>query len=144
MPYIDEHARRSGATRESTWAALIANLGGLGRAVPAALAGPWGLQPPRAKGDWSASPQAGDCLPGFVVERSRPPVELALRGRHRFSRYALVFELDETGGTGCTLRARSYGEFPGLKGRAYRALVIGSGGHRVMVRRMLRDIAERA
>ncbi len=144
MPYIDEHATEIGATRERAWTALIANLRGLERAVPAALAGPWGLQPPRARGDWSATPQAGDCLPGFAVERSRPPRELALCGRHRFSRYALVFELDETAGPGCTLSARSYAEFPGLKGRAYRALVIGTGGHRAMVRRMLADIARRA
>jgi hypothetical protein len=144
LPYIDEHARAIGATRECAWGALIATMRGLGRTVPAALAGPWGLDPARAQGDWSATPQVGDCLPGFVVERSRPPAELALRGRHRFSRYALVFELDETAATGCTLRAKSYAEFPGLKGRAYRALVIGSGGHRVMVRRMLREIAERA
>lgn len=143
MPYIDEHAREIGATREQAWAALIATVRGLGRTVPAALAGPWGLEPARLQGDWSTSPQAGDCLPGFAVERAIPPRELALRGRHRFSRYALVFELDEAG-AGCTLRARSYAEFPGLKGRAYRALVIGSGGHRAMVRRMLRDIAQRA
>lgn len=133
-----------GAPRERAWTALIATVRGLGRTVPSALAGPWGLQPARAQGDWSAAPRAGDCLPGFVVERSRPQRELALRGRHRFARYALVFELDETAGGGCTLRARSYAAFPGLKGRAYRALVIGTGGHRVMVRRLLRDVARRA
>jgi hypothetical protein len=143
LPYIDEHARGIGATREQAWAALIATVRGLGRTVPAAIAGPWGLQPARAQGDWSATPQVGDCVPGFVVERSRPARELALRGRHRFSRYALVFELDADD-AGCTIRARSYAEFPGLKGRAYRALVVGSGGHRVMVRRLLRDIAARA
>jgi hypothetical protein len=42
------------------------------------------------------------------------------------------------------LRARSYAEFPGPAGRVYRALVIGSGGHRIMVRRLLRDVADRA
>jgi hypothetical protein len=143
LPYIDEHARAIGATRERAWAALIATMRGLDRAVPAAVAGPWGLEPARAQGDWRTTPQPGDSLPGFAVERSQPPRELALRGRHRFSRYALVFELDGDA-TGCMLRARSYAEFPGLKGRAYRALVIGSGGHRVMVRRLLRDVARRA
>ena len=33
---------------------------------------------------------------------------------------------------------------PGLRGKVYRALVIGSGGHRIVVRRMLRRIAARA
>ena len=144
MPYIDEHSRAIGATRERAWTALIASLRGLGRTVPRAIVGPWGLQPARAQGDWSATPQLGDCLPGFAVERSQPPRVLALSGRHRFARYALVFELDETGEAGCALRARSYAEFPGAAGRVYRALVIGSGGHRVAVRRLLRDVARRA
>ncbi|MHB8235361.1 MAG: hypothetical protein ACYDHT_11980, partial [Solirubrobacteraceae bacterium] len=81
---------------------------------------------------------------GFSVARCEPPSLLELRGRHRFSRYALVFELAAVGEERCRLSARSYAEFPGLAGRAYRALVIGSGGHRVVVRRMLREIAERS
>ncbi len=133
-----------GATREQAWAALIVVLRGFGRAVPAAIARPWGLVPARAQGDWSGTPRPGDCVPGFTVERSLRPSSLELSGRHRFSRYALVFELDETGEDGCRLRARTYAEFPGLAGRAYRTLVIGSGGHRLVVRRLLRDIAVRA
>ncbi|MFI4991412.1 MAG: hypothetical protein ACHQHO_10935 [Solirubrobacterales bacterium] len=132
-----------GATREQAWAALIAVLRGFARTVPAAIAGPWGLAPARARGHWSGTPQPGDCLAGFAVEQSQPPSSLALCGRHRFSRYALVFELDEAGEEGCTLRARTYAEFPGLAGRVYRTLVIGSGGHRFAVRHLLRDVAER-
>ncbi len=135
-----------GATREQAWAALIAVLRGFGRAVPAAVARPWGLAPARARGDWSGTPQPGDSVPGFAVERSQRPSSLELCGHHRFSRYALVFELDEldeAGERGCRLRARTYAEFPGLAGRVYRALVIGSGGHRLAVRRLLRDVAER-
>jgi hypothetical protein len=37
--------------------------------------------------------------------------------------------------------ARTWAEFPGPAGAAYRALVIGSGGHRLVVRRMLRRVA---
>ncbi|MDQ6710077.1 MAG: hypothetical protein M3Z11_05920 [Candidatus Dormibacteraeota bacterium] len=73
-----------------------------------------------------------------------PTMRLALRGAHRFSTYALVFELDANGATACTLRAQSWAAFPGLAGRAYRALVIGTGGHRLVVRRLLRRAARRA
>lgn len=143
MPYIDEHATAIGAPPERAWDALIAVVRGFGRAVPEAIARPWGLVPSRAHGDWRSAPEPGDCVPGFTVARVQPPLSLELRGRHRFSRYALVFELDEMG-DGCRLRARTYAEFPGLAGRAYRALVIGSGGHRLAVRRLLRDVAARA
>ncbi len=134
-----------GATRERVWVALLATLcTRLGRAVPAAVARPWGLAPARASGAWRTAPQPGDCLPGFTVERSHAPERLTLCGRHRFSRYALEFQLDAEGDAGCTLRARTFAEFPGLAGRAYRALVIGSGGHRLLVRRLLREVADRA
>jgi hypothetical protein len=86
----------------------------------------------------------GYTLPGFAVAEINAPKRLELRGGHRFSNYALVFELDATNLAGCTLRAQTWAEFPGLTGRAYRALVIGSRGHRVVVRRMLRRVARRA
>jgi hypothetical protein len=86
----------------------------------------------------------GDSIPGFSVAESRFPTRLALRGEHRFSRYALVFELEAAGAAGCTLSARSWAEFPGLAGRGYRAMVIGTGGHRLAVRRMLRMVARRS
>lgn len=38
----------------------------------------------------------------------------------------------------------TFAKFPGIRGKIYRALVIGSGGHRVMVRRMLGRIASAA
>jgi hypothetical protein len=144
LPYIDEHSTTVGATPERVWAALIATWRAHARSFPGALAAPWGLTPARVEGDWEATPRPGDCVPGFSVVRSQAPCVLELRGRHRFSRYALVFELAAHGESGCTLSARSWAEFPGLAGRAYRALVIGSGGHRLMVRRLLRGIAGRA
>ena len=131
LPYIDEHSTCVGATPERTWAALMA----VGRALrgPAGPLG-WllGLQPARAT------------LPGFEVEQACPPSRLALRGRHRFSRYALVFELEDGGADGTRVRARSWAAFPGVHGRSYRALVVGSGAHRVVVRRLLRRIEARA
>ncbi len=81
---------------------------------------------------------------GFVLDSAEEPHRLALRGQHWFSKYALIFELDEEGPSRTRVRARSYGDFPGLHGRIYRALVIGTGGHRMVVRGMLRRIAAAA
>ncbi|MBZ0090389.1 MAG: hypothetical protein K8H90_08440 [Thermoanaerobaculia bacterium] len=75
-------------------------------------------------------------MPGFRVAESEPGRRLALRGRHRFARYALTFVLD--GGRLC---AQTHAEFPGLRGRLYRAAVIDSGGHRLITRRLLRQVA---
>ena len=143
LPYIDEHATCVGATPERTWAALL-EIGGAMRGPIGPLGWLMGLQPALASGDWPVEVEAGATLPGFVVEEARPPSRLALRGRHRFSRYALVFELEDRGPDGTRVRARSWGAFPGVHGRAYRALVVGSGAHRMVVRRLLRGIEERA
>ncbi len=69
---------------------------------------------------------------------------LALEGQHRFSRYGLVFRLEETKDERTLLRAETRAEFPGLKGRVYRALVIGTRGHVMVVNRMLRAVRRRA
>jgi hypothetical protein len=143
LPYIDEHSIYVGASPERAWAALMA-LGGTMQTPAGPLASAMGLQPAAASGDWSAGAEAGATLPGFLVEQASPPSRLALRGRHRFSRYALVFELEDRGPGGTRVSARSWAAFPGLHGRCYRALVIGSGAHRVVVRRLLRSIERRA
>ena len=78
------------------------------------------------------------------MEEARPPSRLALAGRHRFSRYALVFELEATGPGRTCIRARTWAAFPGILGRVYRALVIGTGGHRIVVGRLLRRVERRA
>ncbi|MFC7446906.1 hypothetical protein ACFQS9_03275 [Rhodococcus daqingensis] len=81
---------------------------------------------------------------GFRLDSIDAPARLALSGRHWFSRYALIFELDDEGPSHTRIRAKSWGEFPGLHGKIYRALVVGSGVHRVVVRRLLRQIAAAA
>jgi hypothetical protein len=63
-----------------------------------------------------------------------------MAGRHRFSRYALVFRLTESANGQTTVAARSYAEFPGPHGRVYRALVIGPGAHVVATNQILRAI----
>ncbi len=128
LPYIDEHRTQVGVTPERAWAAVreVARPFVTGSA-PRLFAAAWRLEP----------------ASGFAVAEETPPRRLALRGRHRFSRYELAFEVDPTPG-GATVRARTSAVFPGVAGRAYRALVIGTGGHRLAVRRILRQIEQRA
>jgi hypothetical protein len=145
LPYIDEHSIQIGATPERVWDELGSSLGAqLGRSLPAPLARAWGLAPAEREGKWRGAPRLGDTLAGFVVAEADPSKRLALRGEHRFSRYELAFELDTTPSGNCILRAQTSAEFPGPVGSVYRALVIGTRGHRLVVRRLLRDIAERA
>jgi hypothetical protein len=83
---------------------------------------------------------------GFRVTEAAAPRSLVLEGSHRFSRYRLAFGVEETLG-GSRVSATTQAEFPGLHGRAYRALVIGTRAHVLVTRRILRAIrsgAERA
>jgi len=145
LPYIDEHAMNVAAGRERAWAALLSVLGAeLGGAASARAARLLGCVPARRGGDWAGEVRAGATLPGFVIDQVRSPSHLALSGRHRFSRYALVFELEQIGPERARVRAQTRAAFPGLLGGAYRALVIGSGAHRIVVRRLLRGVARRA
>ena len=91
--------------------------------------------------EFEATPE--ETLAGFRVASADPPRRLALEGRHRFSRYGLTFEI-EPAREGSRVRAVTHAEFPGLRGRLYRAAVVGSGGHRIITRRLLKSIARRA
>jgi len=136
LPYIDEHAVPTGASRDAVWSALTYVLRDTttGAAWFARLLG---TDPACATPTFQGRP--GETLPGFRVVDAEPGHHLTLQGRHRFSRYRLTFLLDE----GC-LRAQSHGAFPGPHGKLYRAAVIGSGGHRILTRLMLRQIDKRA
>ncbi|MFI9508257.1 hypothetical protein [Nocardia sp. NPDC052566] len=119
LSYIDEHARSVDANRERAWKALLTTM--------------------------CKDPADPSTVPaGFVLDSAEAPARLALQGRHWFAKYALIFELDEDGPSRTTVRARSWGDFPGPHGKIYRALVIGSGGHVLMVRMLLRRIAAAA
>jgi hypothetical protein len=126
LPSVDVHSRRVAATPERTWEGVVKLVRGrLTRPAPAGFVALWGLEP----------------TSGFAVAEQTPPRRLALRGRHRFSRYELAFEV-EPRPDGVTVRAHTSAEFPGAAGRLYRAVVIGSGGHRFFVRRMIEQIAQ--
>jgi ketosteroid isomerase-like protein len=139
LPYIDEHDVLVAAAPETVWRHLAAAVGRPGRAA-AAVAAMLGAVPRRASGEPLTE---GATLPGFSVREAVPGDRLVLVGHHRFSEYALVYSLaEEPGGT--RLRARTHARFPGIPGGLYRTLVIGSRGHRVLVRRILRGVRNAA
>jgi hypothetical protein len=143
LPYIDEHSATIEADAEAIWSALT-------RTVEDSFAGTAQALITRALGcvdcaNGGRRPLAqGSTLPGFRVSAAVPGGELLLEGRHRFSRYSLRFQIEELNRDRCRLRAETRAAFPGAFGRGYRALVIGSGGHVLVVRGMLANIKRRA
>lgn len=144
LPYIDEHVRRIDAPAEHVWRALLAVVRSLGSGVPALVTAAWGLEPRERTGDWDSRVSPGDTIVGFGVSEASAPRVLTLRGRHRFSRYELRFEITGSDPGGAVLQARTSAVFPGAAGALYRALVIGTHGHRVAVRAMLARVARAA
>ena len=143
LPYVDTHTTLVAADPDAVWHALGEVVGrsfSRGRMpVVARLLGCADRAPagPRPMAEGSA-------LGGFRVAAAVPGRELALVGRHRFARYALVFRLDAAGAERTRLRAETRAAFPGPAGAVYRGLVIGTGGHAVAVRRLLAAVRGRA
>ncbi|MFF9627231.1 hypothetical protein [Streptomyces griseosporeus] len=142
LPFVDAHTTEVAADAGTVWhtlgAALDRSFSGRSTAVARALgcadAAPSGPRPL----------VRGATLGGFRVTAADPGRELALLGRHRFSTYALVFHLTETPSGGTRVRAETWARFPGPAGAVYRAMVIGTGGHKVAVRRMLSSVRRSA
>jgi hypothetical protein len=142
LPPIDEHAIRIDAPPQAVWQALLATVAGsFGGRASGVIARALGCAETESAGDLR---HPGGTVPGFVVARVVPPVLLALLGSHRFSTYALVFRIDAMEDETSRVRAETRAEFPGAKGRGYRALVIGTRGHVLVVKSMLRAIRRRA
>ncbi|MGD1280898.1 hypothetical protein ACKUUI_08215 [Mycobacterium seoulense] len=119
LPYIDEHAITVDANRADTWSALLRVL--------------------------CRDPHDPSTVPtGFVLDEARPPVRFALKGRHLFAVYRWVFELEDEAPGRTRVRAATWAAFPGAHGKAYRALVIGTGAHRVVTRSTLKRVAASA
>lgn len=143
LPYVDEHSIEIEAGAQPVWDAAL-------RVVDGSFASTRSSRGARLLGcaEVDASgprPLAvGSTVPGFRVETAEPPRELGLGGAHRFSRYALIFRIDALGDGRTRLRAETRAEFPGLRGRAYRALVIGTHGHVLLLRRLLGAVKRRA
>jgi hypothetical protein len=119
LPYIDEHAISVAASRAETWPAVLRTI--------------------------CRDPHDPSTVPTFfVLDEARPPARLAIKGRHLFAKYLWTFELDPDGPHRTRVRSATWARFPGFHGRIYRALVIGTGGHRMVVRATLRRIASTA
>jgi hypothetical protein len=125
LPYVDEHAITIAAPRDVVWT-------GLRRYATTVIGLSGGSTVARILGTVPPS--------GFEVADEVPGAGLTLAGRHRFSHYALVFELHDAAEGSTVLGAKTYAVFPGLQGRMYRALVIGTRIHVLATSTMLRAI----
>jgi hypothetical protein len=129
-PFVDEHSVFVAAPAAAVWAVLLA-------------------PPPRRRAGGALLTRAlrlsdpDATRPGFAVTESDPTRRLLFAGGHRFSDYTLEWRLSARDG-GTVLAARTCAAFPGWRGGIYRRLVIGSGGHRVVMRRWLRAIRDQA
>lgn len=137
LPFIDRHCIGIGASPDRVWAALAEVLargfGGIGFAWFARVLG---SEHAAVKGPPLAE---GSTVTGFRVAEALPDRRVVLVGHHRFSRYALTFELQDH-----ALCATSNAEFPGSRGSAYKALVIGTRGHVFAVTQILKAVKRRA
>ena len=142
LPHVDEHAVDVDAPPEAAWAAVLAVLhAGFGGSGPRRIAAALGCDP-RTTNGWER-PAVGSTVPGFRIVTAEPPRLLVIAGRHRFSRYGIVWRI-EPAGAGSRIRAETRAAFPGPHGALYRLAVIGSGGHVVVTRRLLARVARRA
>lgn len=124
LPFVDEHRTTIEQPVEVVWPGLRAY-------VDRTLASGSSNVLTRLLGTRPAS--------GFEVTEEVPERRLVLTGRHRFSDYALVLELDPEGQR-TVLRALTHARFPGLHGRAYRLLVIDTRLHVVATNGILASI----
>lgn len=153
---MDEHFVSIDAAGEAAWDALL-------HVVERSFSSPRSARAARVLGCRDAAASGprplteGSAMPGFRVAVADAQRELALAGRHRFSGYALVFrvELVERSGPvedtgpvghsgGVRLSAATRADFPGVPGKLYRALVIGTGLHVRVVQRILAATKRRA
>jgi hypothetical protein len=140
LPRIDEHSIAVHAPPEAALAAARDVMTGTPSRPALAGARLLGCRELRPAG---LPEEVGSTLLGFEVVRSTSS-EWALQGRHRFSSYGLTFRAEPDGAGGSRLHAESHAAFPGLAGRLYRGLVIGTRGHVLAVRRLLRAAKRRA
>lgn len=108
LPYIDEHAVTTHASRDHVWASLVRTLRHTmgGSSVVARVLG---CDPSRETEEFDGS--VGQTLPGFRIVGAERGQRMTLEGRHRFSRYRLTFSVDTH-----EIRARTDAAFPGVRG----------------------------
>lgn len=142
LPPIDEHYIDLEAPAEAAYAALFPTLeSALGSKFAHSYCERVGALETEAHGDLH---HPGGTLPGFTVIRAVAPVMLALAGEHRYAQYAVVFRIDLLPGQRSRVRLETRALFAPGKGKLYRAAVVGTRGHTIIVNRMLRSIKRRA
>ena len=142
LPHVDEHAVDVAAPPDAAYDAVLAVLRGTFAAAGSRrVAGLLGCEPGSTTG-WDRA-GVGSTVPGFRIRAAEPPGLLVVAGRHRFSRYGIVFRIDAAG-AGSRVRAETRAQFPGPHGAMYRLAVIGTGGHVIVTRRLLAAVARRA
>ena len=77
---------------------------------------------------------------GFEVLDSAPAHSLTLAGRHCFTQHMLTFGLTDAAEAATHLRAQTCALFPGARGQAYCALVIGTRAHTAATTHILRSV----
>jgi len=168
LPFVDAYSIEADAPPERVWDVIVEQVlprfgGGFGPAAtgrigrvgtrllrapyaPPALTGAHaGTRPAgargRAGGAGPSAPSAPSVIMGFRVEQAERPGLIALAGEHRFARYSLTLRVTPSGsGSTSRLSAETRATFPGVAGWTYRAAVIGTGAHRLVVSRLLHRI----
>jgi hypothetical protein len=145
LPYIDAHTIEVQAPAASVWDEIVEHtLRNFGAGM-----GPLGPYATRLGGcPYVEAPPPGRDVPetivGFRVARAEQPSLIVLAGEHRFARYSLTLRVEPVGsGSSSRLTAETRASFPGARGRAYRRIVIGTGGHVIVVMRMLMAVRRR-
>jgi hypothetical protein len=142
LPFVDRHGFRTTVEPQQVWAALAPTLMSVfGKPRARTYARLVGCRERRLSRPFLM--EEGDTLAGFRIASARAPEELVLEGEHRFSRYALVFQIGGRQGI-TTVSAETRAEFPKVWGLVYRLLVVGTGIHAGIVRRLLKGLRRRA
>jgi len=142
LPHIDEHVVDIASDPEAVWEALLRSVdGSFSSATTTRAARLLGCADVERSGPRPLARTS--TFPGFHVENADRPHELAVAGSHRFSDYALIFRLEPLSADRTRLKAETRAVFPGLKGDVYRTLVIGTGAHVLMTRRLLGAVRRR-
>lgn len=143
LPFVDALSVDVEAPARTVWDTILDSLPGPHGSWPLRVwAVVWGAEPRDANG--LGAHVLGAERAGLVVCEVVAPATYALAGRHRFARYQVVFRLDQRGGTRTRLTAETFADFPGTAGRIYRAVVIDSRAHALVVRATLQVLRRRA
>ena len=128
LPLLDERVAIVDADRDAVWQAVRTCAGRLSDSPHAALGRLLGAEP----------------VSGFRIADELEGESVTLEGRHHFASYRLILETYAHGGSSTELRVRSLADFRGASGQVYRALLMGTRGHVLAVRHLIRTVRRMA